>query len=109
MVRILSVIWGNVVCTRGATRLGWLNKCKHCAFPLMSKNGWLNFLIYIVLNESSHYYIYQKPSRIILKKFDLPETITYKSIIFQLQLTHMSFKDTCVLTGDVETKNVKMV
>lgn len=109
MVRILSVIWGNVVCTRGANRLGWLNKCKHCAFPLMSKNGWLNFLIYIVLNESSHYYIYQKPSRIILKKFDLPETITYKSIIFQLQLTHMSFKDTCVLTGDVETKNVKMV
>ena len=75
----------------------------------MSKNGWLNFLIYIVLNESSHYYIYQKPSQIILKKFDLPETITYKSIIFQLQLTHMSFKDTCVLTGDVETKNVKMV
>ena len=75
----------------------------------MSKNGWLNFLIYIVLNESSHYYIYQKPSRIILKKFDLPETITYKSIIFQLQLTHMSFKDTCVLTGDVETKDVKTV
>ena len=75
----------------------------------MSKNGWLNFLIYIVLNEANHYYIYQKPSLIVLKKFDLPETITYKSIIFQLQSTHILFKDTCVLTGDVETTDVKTV